>query len=70
MCDASDYAAGAILGQRKGKKIHAIYYASKVLNETQINYTTAEKEVFTLEKFRSYLIGTKFIVYTDHAAIN
>ena len=33
MCDASDYAIGAVLGQRKGKVFHAIYYASKVLND-------------------------------------
>jgi len=33
MCDASDYAVGAVLGQRREKFFHAIYYASKVLNE-------------------------------------
>ncbi|XP_058003682.1 uncharacterized protein LOC110666781 [Hevea brasiliensis] len=33
MCDASDYVVGAILGQRKDKKLHAIYYASKILND-------------------------------------
>ena len=31
MCDASDYAVGAVLGQRKDKKLHAIYYASRTL---------------------------------------
>ena len=55
MCDASDYAVGAVLGQRKGKKIHAIYYAGKVLNDAQVNYATIEKEmlaiVYALEKF-------------------
>ena len=73
MCDASDYAVGAVLGQRKDKTFHAIHYASKVLNEAQINYATTEKEllaiVYALEKFRSYLIGSKVVVYTDHAAI-
>ena len=52
---------------------HTIYYASTTLNGAQLNYTTTEKEflavVFSLEKFRSYLIGAKVIVYTDHAAI-
>ena len=38
MCDASDYAVGAVLGQRHEKFFHAIYYASKVLNENQVNY--------------------------------
>ncbi|PKI59712.1 hypothetical protein CRG98_019888 [Punica granatum] len=32
MCDASDYAVGAVLGQRRGKVFHVIYYASKTLN--------------------------------------
>ncbi|KAL4363177.1 hypothetical protein GQ457_04G023060 [Hibiscus cannabinus] len=36
MCDASDYAIGAVLGQRKGKIFHPIYYASKTLNDAQI----------------------------------
>ena len=73
MCDASDYAVGAVLGQRKNKFFHAIYYARKVLNENQVNYSTTEKEllavIFALEKFRSYLIGSKVIVFTDHATL-
>ncbi|KAJ9563184.1 hypothetical protein OSB04_008344 [Centaurea solstitialis] len=73
MCDASDWAVGAVLGQRKDKIFYSIYYASKTLNEALINYTTTEKEllavVFAFERFRSYLIGTKVIVHTDHAAI-
>ena len=40
MCDASDYAVSAILGQRKDKKPYVIYYASKTLNSAQMNYTT------------------------------
>ncbi|KAK9008902.1 hypothetical protein V6N11_080379 [Hibiscus sabdariffa] len=73
MCDASDHVVGVALGQRRGKLFHVIYYASHTLNEAQINYTTTEKEllvlVFAFEKFRSYLIGTKVIVHTDHSAI-
>ncbi|CAN6716177.1 unnamed protein product [Malus baccata var. baccata] len=73
MCDASDYALGAVLGQRKDTRPHVIYYTSRTLNDAQLNYSTAEKEllavVFTLDKFRSYLIGTKIIVFTDHAAL-
>ncbi|CAN6583798.1 unnamed protein product [Malus baccata var. baccata] len=73
MCDASDYALGAVLGQRKDKQPHVIYYASRTLNDAQLNYSTTEKElfavVFALDKFRSYLLGTKVIIYTNHAAL-
>jgi hypothetical protein len=73
MCDASDYAVGAVLGQRKDGRVHTVYYASKTLNEAQLNYATTEKEllevVFAFEKFRSYIVNSKVIVYTDHAAI-
>ena len=73
MCNASDYAVGTVLGQTKDKKHHAIAYASKTLTGAQLNYATTEKEilavVFAIDKFRSYLVGTKVIVYTDHAAL-
>ncbi|GMP85315.1 hypothetical protein CsSME_00038522 [Camellia sinensis var. sinensis] len=73
MYDASDYAVGAVLGQRVNKAPFAIYYASLTLWDAQLNYTTTEKEllavVFALDKFRSYLLGSKVIVFTDHAAL-
>ncbi|KAM1157115.1 hypothetical protein ACFX2B_027529 [Malus domestica] len=73
MCDASDYAIGVVLGQKRNKQPHVIHYASRTLNEAQLNYSTTEKElltvVFALDKFRSYLLGTKVIVYSDHAAL-
>ena len=73
MCDASDFAVGAVLGQRKDKHFHPIYYASKTLDCAQENYTTTEKEllavVYAFDKFRSYLVLSKTIVYTDHAAL-
>ncbi|GAB2270284.1 hypothetical protein Dimus_038834 [Dionaea muscipula] len=73
MCDASDYAVGAVLGQRVARVPHVIYYASKTLSDAQLNYTTTEKEllevVFALEKFRSYLLGSKVIIYSDHTAL-
>ncbi|XP_073133663.1 uncharacterized protein [Henckelia pumila] len=73
MCDASDSAVGAVLGQRIDKVFRTIYYASKTLNEAQLNYATTEKEllavVFALDKFHSYLVLSKITVYTDHSAI-
>ena len=62
MCDASDYAIGAVLGHRVDNRQHMIYYSSRTLNDAQLNYTTTEKEflavVFALEKFRQYLLGS------------
>ncbi|BAB02630.1 retroelement pol polyprotein-like [Arabidopsis thaliana] len=73
MCDASDYVVGAVLGQKIDKKLHVIYYASRTLDDAQGRYATTEKEllavVFAFEKFRSYLVGSKVTVYTDHAAL-
>ncbi|XP_022886915.1 uncharacterized protein LOC111402844 [Olea europaea var. sylvestris] len=48
MCDTSEFAVGAVLGQRKGKMLHVIYYASKTLTDTQINYATIEKEMLAV----------------------
>ena len=73
ICDASDYAVGAVLGQRQDNTFHAIYYASKVLNEAQINYATMNKEmlamIFASEKFRLYLVGSRVVIFIDHAVI-
>ena len=73
MCDASDYAVGAVLGQLKEKQAYAIYYISHTLDEAQINYATTKKEllvvVYSMDKFRSYMVGSKVIVYTDHSAL-
>ncbi|KAL6321150.1 hypothetical protein AAG906_012922 [Vitis piasezkii] len=73
MCDASDFAIGAVLSQREDGKPYVIYYASKTLNKAQRNYTTTEKEllaiVFALNKFRAYLVGSFIIVFTDHSAL-
>nr|GEV43985.1 reverse transcriptase domain-containing protein [Tanacetum cinerariifolium] len=73
MCDASDFAIGAVLGQHKTKHFQPIHYASQTMTEAQIHYTTTEKEmlavVYTFEKFRPYLVLSKSIVYTDHSAL-
>nr|GEX69155.1 reverse transcriptase domain-containing protein [Tanacetum cinerariifolium] len=73
MCDASDFAIGAVLGQQKMKHFEPIHYASKKMTEAQIHYTMTEKEmlavVYAFEKFRPYLVLCKSIVYTDHSAL-
>ena len=73
MGDASDLAIGAVLGQKREKIFQVIYYASRTLNDAQLNYATTEKEllaiVFAFDKFRPYLIGNKVVVHTDHYAI-
>ncbi|GJS50534.1 putative nucleotidyltransferase, ribonuclease H [Tanacetum coccineum] len=73
MCDASDYAVRAVLGQRIDKYFKPIHYAKKTINEAQENYTTTKKEllavVFAFDKFRQYLVLSKTIVFTDHSAM-
>nr|GEW20366.1 reverse transcriptase domain-containing protein [Tanacetum cinerariifolium] len=73
MCDASDYAIGAVLGQRKSKHFPPIHYASKTMTKAQIHYTTTKKEmlvvVYAFEKFWPYLVLSKSIAYTDHSAL-
>nr|GEX51199.1 reverse transcriptase domain-containing protein [Tanacetum cinerariifolium] len=73
MCDASDFAIGAVLGQRIEKHFRPIHYTSKTMTQAESNYMTTEKEMlavaYAFEKFRSYLIMNKSIVYTDHLAL-
>ncbi|GJW23137.1 reverse transcriptase domain-containing protein [Tanacetum coccineum] len=71
MCDASDYAIGAVLGQRIEKHFRPIHYASKTMTEAETNYTTTKKEmlavVYAFEKFRSYLIMNKVMFTWYHS---
>jgi len=61
MCNTSDFAVGDVLGHQRDKKMHAIYYASRTINEAQVNYATIEKEllaiVYTIDKLCSNLVG-------------
>nr|GEX85691.1 DNA-directed DNA polymerase [Tanacetum cinerariifolium] len=74
MCDASDFAVEAILGQKDGKNFHPIYFTSKTLNPAQQKYTVIKKElmaiVFAFDKFRSYLILSKTISRFMHGITN
>ncbi|GKD34200.1 reverse transcriptase domain-containing protein [Tanacetum coccineum] len=72
MCDASDFAVGAVLGQRKTKHFQPIHYASKTMTDAQAHYTTTEKEllavVYAFEKFQPYLVLSKTIALENVAA--
>ena len=73
MCDTSDYVVVVVLGLRKNRAFHGIYYDSKTINEVQMNYATIEKELLAIvssfDKFQPYLIGNKVVVFTDHSTI-
>ncbi|GJY04179.1 reverse transcriptase domain-containing protein [Tanacetum coccineum] len=74
MCDASDYAVGAVLGQRINKHFKPMHYASKTMNETQENYTTTEKVLlvvlFAFDKFCQYLVLSKTIIHDKKGTKN
>ncbi|GKB43869.1 reverse transcriptase domain-containing protein [Tanacetum coccineum] len=73
MCDASDFAIGAVFGQRIDGKFKPIFYASKTLNNAQENYTTTKNEllpvIFAFDKFCPYFVLSMTIVYTDHSTL-
>ncbi|GJR02273.1 DNA-directed DNA polymerase [Tanacetum coccineum] len=73
MCDASEFAVGAVFGQKDGKHFHPIYFASKTLNAAQQNYIVTRKElmavVFAFDEFQPYLVLSKTAVYTDLSAL-
>jgi hypothetical protein len=72
-CDASNYAISAILSEEHSGKERPLSFASRVLNNHEINYSTTEKEllavVFGVQTHRCFLYGRRFKVITDHAAL-
>ncbi|XP_037495738.1 uncharacterized protein LOC119370859 [Jatropha curcas] len=75
MCDASNYAVGAVLGQRIEKNPHVIYYASRTLDNAQCNYSTTQRKrafwrlVLCFGKVQVVLLGTKVIVFSAPCSI-
>ena len=71
MCDASDYAMGAVLGQSTEKIFKAIYYASKTFNEAtkEVLYHRKGDAGHASEKFRLYILGSDVIIHIDHVEI-
>lgn len=72
-CDASDVGVGAMLLQKQNGVYRVIAYFSAKLTPAQQRYSTTEKEclavILSIEKFRIYIDGTRFTVYTDHASL-
>lgn len=72
--DASDFALGGVLSQMHDGKEHPICYASRTLNDHEVNYSTIEKEllaiVWTTKYFRPYIFGRKIKIQTDHRPLN
>ena len=68
--DASNYGLGGVLSQNIDGKVLPIAYASRTLSDTEVNYSTIEKELlailFSVETFRPYLYGRQFTLETDH----
>lgn len=68
--DASNFAIGAILSQKKNGADLPIAYASRTLNDSEVNYSAIEKEllaiVWATKYFRPYLYGRKFKIFSDH----
>ena len=74
--DTSDFAVGAVLSQGDIPNDRPIHFFSKILNQAQRNYSTIEKEAYSVvlavtSAFRHYLWGQKeFILYTDHKPLS
>ena len=71
--DASDVGLGSVLSQRQGEREVVIAYASRTLSKSERNYDVTKREllavVFGLKTYRQYLCGRRFVVRTDHSAI-
>ena len=73
-CDASNIAIGVVLPQNiQGELDSPIYYASRLLNSVEKNYSTTEREalgiIYSVGEFRHYILANHFVFYVDHQAL-
>ncbi|CAA7024168.1 unnamed protein product [Microthlaspi erraticum] len=59
LCVMSDYAVGAVLGQKIDKKLNVIYYASRTMDDAQCKYATTEKELLTMDSLLQEFVVDK-----------
>ena len=68
--DASNKAIGHVLLQEISGELRSILFGGRVLSDTEQRYSTTDKELlsiyFDVKKCEFYLVGHKFVVYTDH----
>jgi hypothetical protein len=64
---------GAVLGQRENQIPYDIYFVTKNISPTEVNYTVTEKVFFSvvhaINKFRHYITGYEVFVHTNHSSI-
>jgi len=71
--DASNTGIGAVLSQEQDGKVVVLAYASNTLAKPEMNYEVTRREllavVYGLKFYRQYLLGRRFVVRTDHTAL-
>jgi len=71
--DCSDWASGGILQQRQDGEWRVIAYSSRLLSKAEQKYCTTRKEllaiVHALKTWKTYLLGRKLTLRTDHSAL-
>ena len=71
--DASDVGLGVVLSKITNEGEKPIAYGSRLCNGAERNYNVTRREllavIFGLKTFRQYLLGRRFIIRTDHAAL-